>query len=1023
MISRLFFFLLPVPLLLLASPLLAQNAPVANAQSVTLDEDKGKVIVLTGSISNPGAFLSYAIVTPPASGTLTGTGPTQVYSPLAHFNGSDSFTFRVNDGALDSTTATVGLNITPVAEPVQTGPAFPEFIDPNPSAGNGFGTHIVPLNTGNVVITSPRADVGGTDTGAVYLFNGATGALISTLIGSAASDQVGSDGVTALTNGNYVVRSPYWNNGVVVDVGAVTWGNGTTGVSGAVSPTNSLVGSTANDQVGFNGVTALTNGNYVVRSPFWDNGAVADVGAVTWGNGTTGISGAVSPTNSLVGSTNADYVGTDGVTALTNGNYVVRSPHWANGAMFQAGAVTWGNGTMGICGSVSPTNSLVGSMAFDQVGSDGVTALINGNYVVRSPYWNNGAVADAGAVTWGNGTTGISGPVSPTNSLVGSTALDQVGSDGVTALTNGNYVVRSPYWNNGVVVDVGAVTWGNGTTGISGPVRTTNSLVGSAASDYVGLGGVTALTNGNYVVSSPYWNNGVVVDFGAVTWGNGTMGISGPVSPTNSLVGSTASDNLRFNGVTALTNGNYVVSSPYWANGAVANAGAVTWGNGTTGISGPVSPTNSLVGSTNADFVGLDGVTALTNGNYVVSSSRWDNGAVNSAGAVTWGSGTMGISGPVSPTNSLVGSRAFDYAGFNGVTALTDGNYVVSSPHWANGAVANAGAATWGNGTTGICGPVSLTNSLVGLVTSSGLGAIATENVNNHFYAPFLSEGKVRAGSQVDGSRPAVPEISLEGNGSVIANGDATPSGVDHTHFGGVDAASGTVIRTFTIENTGHSSLNLDGTPRVVISGTHAADFSVTLQPAATVAAGSSTTFHLTFDPSAIGTRTATVSIANNDGDENPSGFSIEGAGYTATEAVAADWASSYPGISGPAAAPLAEPFNDGVPNLLKYAFNMDLNGPNVAQLAPGTSSGGLPAMGVNNSSGVPTSVRIEFIRRKNSTLIYTPQYGATLASFIPTTATPEVTSIDVTWERVVIVQPLAGGQTAAFCRVAVTAP
>ena len=56
-----------------------------------------------------------------------------------------------------------------------------------------------------------------------------------------------------------------------------------------------------------------------------------------------------------------------------------------------------------------------------------MTVLSNGNYVVRSPDWDNGAAADAGAVTWGSGTTGITGTVSAANSLVGSTAGDQVG--------------------------------------------------------------------------------------------------------------------------------------------------------------------------------------------------------------------------------------------------------------------------------------------------------------------------------------------------------------------------------------------------------------------------------------------------------------------------------------------------------------------------------------------------------------------------------------------------------------------
>jgi hypothetical protein len=59
---------------------------------------------------------------------------------------------------------------------------FTEFVDP---AGNQFGAVVVPLSTGNVVITSPDDDAGGTDAGAVCLFDGSTGALISTLLASA----------------------------------------------------------------------------------------------------------------------------------------------------------------------------------------------------------------------------------------------------------------------------------------------------------------------------------------------------------------------------------------------------------------------------------------------------------------------------------------------------------------------------------------------------------------------------------------------------------------------------------------------------------------------------------------------------------------------------------------------------------------------------------------------------------------------------------------------------------------------
>ena len=211
-----------------------------------------------------------------------------------------------------------------------------------------------------------------------------------------------------------MVVNNVWDNGTITNAGAVTWGSGTAGVSGAVSSTNSLVGSTASDQLGQQGVTALNNGNYVVRSSFWDNGTTAaNAGAVTWGSGTAGVSGAISSTNSLVGSRASDQAGQQGVTALSNGNYVVSSTGWDNGAIGDAGAVTWGSGTAGVSGAVSSTNSLVGSRSNDRVGNRGITALSNGNYVVASDTWDNGTITNVGAVTWGNGSAGISGAITP----------------------------------------------------------------------------------------------------------------------------------------------------------------------------------------------------------------------------------------------------------------------------------------------------------------------------------------------------------------------------------------------------------------------------------------------------------------------------------------------------------------------------------------------------------------------------------------------------------------------------------
>ena len=140
------------------------------------------------------------------------------------------------------------------------------------------------------------------------------------------------------------------------------------GITGLVSASNSLVGSHIPALVGYGGLIARANGNYVVSTPAWHDemqGPI-NIGAVTWGNGTIGTTGAVSTANSLVGVNTYDSVGDGGSVALTNGNYVVINlSFYVNGT----GSVTWVEGNHVTTGVVSAANSLVGSTADDQVGN------------------------------------------------------------------------------------------------------------------------------------------------------------------------------------------------------------------------------------------------------------------------------------------------------------------------------------------------------------------------------------------------------------------------------------------------------------------------------------------------------------------------------------------------------------------------------------------------------------------------------------------------------------------------------
>jgi hypothetical protein len=98
------------------------DAPTATAASATTNEDTPVTITLTGADID-GDPLTFSIVTAPTQGTtgaliqLTPTSASVSYTPALNFNGSDSFTFRVSDGSVNSAPATVTINVVAVDDP------------------------------------------------------------------------------------------------------------------------------------------------------------------------------------------------------------------------------------------------------------------------------------------------------------------------------------------------------------------------------------------------------------------------------------------------------------------------------------------------------------------------------------------------------------------------------------------------------------------------------------------------------------------------------------------------------------------------------------------------------------------------------------------------------------------------------------------------------------------------------------------------------------------------------------------
>jgi hypothetical protein len=89
------------------------SPPVANNQAINVIKNTATPITLTATDPNNNP-LTYSIVSQPSHGGVTPTtpgGPARTYTPTTNYLGPDSFTFKANDGTVDSNTATVSINV------------------------------------------------------------------------------------------------------------------------------------------------------------------------------------------------------------------------------------------------------------------------------------------------------------------------------------------------------------------------------------------------------------------------------------------------------------------------------------------------------------------------------------------------------------------------------------------------------------------------------------------------------------------------------------------------------------------------------------------------------------------------------------------------------------------------------------------------------------------------------------------------------------------------------------------------
>jgi VCBS repeat-containing protein len=128
---------------------LVNQAPVASDDAHSTNEDKALNVAAPGVLANDtdadGDTLSAVLVSGPNHGSLNlSADGSFVYTPAPNYNGTDSFTYKANDGSLRSQEATVRLTVNPVND----APSFTKGADQtvNEDAGaqtvNGWATAI-----------------------------------------------------------------------------------------------------------------------------------------------------------------------------------------------------------------------------------------------------------------------------------------------------------------------------------------------------------------------------------------------------------------------------------------------------------------------------------------------------------------------------------------------------------------------------------------------------------------------------------------------------------------------------------------------------------------------------------------------------------------------------------------------------------------------------------------------------------------------------------------------------------------
>lgn len=356
----------------------------------------------------------------------------------------------------------------------------------------------------------------------------------------------------------------------------------------------------------------------------------------------------------------------------------------------------------------------------------------------------------------------------------------------------------------------------------------------------------------------------MIVTSNTGTWSGGSMTVAVDDVKEPNLVDAPTDFISRYWDITTsgITSSTYLITADYTAldvNGTEANCQSNQW-NGTTWLNNGAPGGTNTLSITCTTLPSVNHITKAYRGPdiSIVDNPTTTNQANNAT--YTFASIPSGSTSTVTFTLSNIGQQPLTFT--SATVTNTSGTAFSLSGAFATTSLAVGGTRTF-----------TIQFAPVAVATYTGYIRFVTNDPDENPFTLYFS------GTAITPTK----EINITGAGNTLTTVN-TPFGFTDTLFGVQNVSTTSAAKTYTIQNLGNVPLTVSS---VVISGANAGDFSISAAPATSVPAQvgvtpGTTTFSVTFTPSAVGTRNATITVNNDDADEGAYVFYVQGTGQDA---------------------------------------------------------------------------------------------------------------------------------------------